>query len=65
VLWRIFGSKREEDGSWRKLDNDELHSMCSSQNNVRVSMIKPSRKRWGGTCGMHGGGEQCLHCFGW
>jgi hypothetical protein len=24
VLRKIFGSKREEDGSWRKLHNDEL-----------------------------------------
>jgi hypothetical protein len=25
-VWRrIFGPKREEDGSWRKLHNDELH----------------------------------------
>jgi hypothetical protein len=27
VLRRIFGPKREEDGSWRKLHNDELHSL--------------------------------------
>jgi len=26
VLRKIFGSRREEDGSWRKLHNDELHS---------------------------------------
>jgi hypothetical protein len=26
VLRRIFGPKREEDGPWRKLHNDELHS---------------------------------------
>jgi hypothetical protein len=25
VLRKIFGPKREEDGSWRKLHNDELH----------------------------------------
>jgi hypothetical protein len=29
VLRKIFGPKREEDGSWRKLHNDELHSLCS------------------------------------
>jgi hypothetical protein len=29
VLRRIFGPKREEDGSWRKLRNDELHSLYS------------------------------------
>jgi hypothetical protein len=25
VLRKIFGPEREEDGSWRKLHNDELH----------------------------------------
>jgi hypothetical protein len=33
---KIFGSKREEDGSWRKLHNDEFHSLFSSPNIVRV-----------------------------
>jgi hypothetical protein len=46
VLRRIFGPKREEDGSWRKLHNDELHSLYSSQNIVRV--IKSRRVRWAG-----------------
>jgi hypothetical protein len=36
VLRRIFGPKREEDGSWRKLHNDELHSLYSSPNIVKV-----------------------------
>jgi hypothetical protein len=36
VLTRIFGPKREEDGSWRKLRNDELHSLYSSPSIVRV-----------------------------
>jgi hypothetical protein len=36
VLRRIFGPKREEDGSWRKLHNDKLHSLYSSPNIVRV-----------------------------
>jgi hypothetical protein len=43
---RIFGTKREEDGSWRKLHNDELHSLYSSPNIVRV--IKSRRMRWEG-----------------
>jgi hypothetical protein len=30
VLRRIFGPKREEDGSWRKLHNDELRGLYSS-----------------------------------
>jgi hypothetical protein len=33
---KIFGPKREEDGSWRKLQNDELHSPYSSRNIVGV-----------------------------
>jgi hypothetical protein len=44
VLRRIFGPKREEGGSWRKLHNDELHSLYSSPNIVRV--IKSSRMMW-------------------
>jgi hypothetical protein len=46
VLRWIFGHKREEDGSWRKLHNDELHSLYSSPNIVRV--IKSRRMRWVG-----------------
>jgi hypothetical protein len=46
VLRRIFGPKRQEDGSWRKLHNDELHSLYSSPNIVRV--IKSRRMRWTG-----------------
>jgi hypothetical protein len=45
-LRRIFGPKREEDGSWRKLHNDELHSLYSSPNIVRV--IKSRTMRWVG-----------------
>jgi hypothetical protein len=44
VLKRIFGPQREEDGSWRKLHNDELHSLYSSANIVEV--IKSRRMRW-------------------
>jgi hypothetical protein len=40
---QIYEPKREEDGAWRKLHNDELHSLYSSPNIVRV--IK-SRMRW-------------------
>jgi hypothetical protein len=36
VLRKIFGPKREEDGSWRKLHNDELHSLFASPNIVSV-----------------------------
>jgi hypothetical protein len=42
-LRRIFGPKREEDGSWRKLHNEELHSLYSLPNIVRL--IKSRRMR--------------------
>jgi hypothetical protein len=42
----IFGPKREEGGSWRKLHNDELRNLYSSPNIVK--MIKSSRMRWAG-----------------
>jgi hypothetical protein len=46
VVRRIFGPKREENGSWRKLHNDELHNLYSLPNTVRV--IKSKRMRWAG-----------------
>jgi hypothetical protein len=55
VLRRIFGPKREEDGSWRKLHNDELHSLHSSPNFFRT--IKPRRMRWAGHAARMGRGE--------
>jgi hypothetical protein len=36
VSTRVFGPKREEDGSWRKLRNYEIHSLHSSPNIIRV-----------------------------
>jgi hypothetical protein len=42
----IFGPRREEDGSWIKLHNDELHSLYFSPNIVRV--IKSRRMMWAG-----------------
>jgi hypothetical protein len=52
---RIFGPKREEDVSWRKLHNDELHSLYSQPNIVRV--IKSRRMRWAGHVARMGRGE--------
>jgi hypothetical protein len=55
VLRRIFGPKREEDGSWRKLHNDEFHGLYSSPNIVRV--IKERRMRWEGHVARMGEGR--------
>jgi hypothetical protein len=55
VLRKIFGRKREEDGSWRKLHNDELHSLYSSPNIVRA--IKSRRMRWAGNVARMGEGR--------
>ena len=41
---RIFGPKRNEKGVWRRLHNEELHSLYRSPNIVRV--IRSSRLRW-------------------
>jgi hypothetical protein len=47
VLRRIFGPKMDEvTGSWRKLHNEELRNLYSSQSIRRV--IKSRRMRWAG-----------------
>jgi hypothetical protein len=55
VLRRIFGPKREEDGSWKKLHIDELPNLYSSLNIVRV--IKSRRMRWVGHVSRMGDGR--------
>jgi hypothetical protein len=55
ALRKIFGPKREEDGSWRKLHNDELHNLYSSLNIVRV--IKSRSMRWAGHVARMGEGR--------
>jgi hypothetical protein len=55
VLRRIFGPKREVDGSWKKLHNEELHSLHSLPNTVRV--IKSRKLRWAGHVARMGEGR--------
>jgi hypothetical protein len=53
--FNLFGPERDEDGSWRKLHNDELHSLYSSPN--IVSVIKSGRMRWTGHVARMGEGR--------
>ena len=46
ILRRIFVPKRDANGEWRRLHNEELHSLHLSPNIVRV--IKSRRLRWAG-----------------
>ena len=40
----MYGPKRDENGEWRRLHNEEFHSLYHSPNIVRV--IKSRRLRW-------------------
>jgi hypothetical protein len=47
VLRRIFGPERDRvAGGWRKLHNEELHNLYTSQSIIRI--IKSRRMRWAG-----------------
>ena len=42
----IFGPKRDAIGEWKRLQNEEIHSLYRSPNLIRV--IKSRRLRWTG-----------------
>jgi hypothetical protein len=63
VLRKIFGLKREEDGSRRKLHNDKHHSLYSSPSIVRV--IKSKRMRWAGHVAHMGEGRGVYRVLVW
>jgi hypothetical protein len=52
----MMNLKKVQDGSWKKLHNDEPHNLYSSQNIATV--IKSRRVRWAGHVARMGG-------FGW
>ena len=63
VLRRIFRPKRDQiTGEWRKLYNEVLNDLHSSQN--IICMIKSRSMRWMGACSMYGGEEMCIQDFG-
>ena len=43
---RIFRPRTDENGEWRRLHNEQLHSLYRSSNIIRV--IKSRRLRWAG-----------------
>jgi hypothetical protein len=53
VLRRVFGPKRDVvTGEWRKLHNEELHNLYSSQDIIR--QVKSRRMRWAGHVALMG-----------
>ena len=46
MLLGIFGHMRDGNSKWRRFHNEELHSLFSSPNMVR--MIESTRLRWTG-----------------
>ena len=56
----ILKPKRDENGEWRRLHNEELHSLYRLLNIVRV--IKSRRLRWTGHVARM---EECSQNFNW
>ena len=46
IIIIIFGPKRDENGEWRRLHNEEIHNLYRLPNIVRL--IKSRRLRWAG-----------------
>jgi len=60
ALRKICGPKRKEgEGGWRTLYNDELHNLSASPGIIRVT--KSRRMSWAG-CGRD---DKCMQYCGW
>ena len=46
ILRQIFGPKRDENGEWKRLHNEEFHTLYRSPDKIRV--INSRRLRWAG-----------------
>jgi hypothetical protein len=59
MVRRIFGPKMDENvGGWRKLHNEELHTLYSSPNIIRMI------DEMGRACSMYEGEEEFIQGFG-
>jgi hypothetical protein len=60
-LFHFNEAIKTNNGSWRKLHNDELHNLYSSPNIVRA--IKSRRMRWAGHVARMGEGKGVYRVF--
>jgi len=63
VLRKILGPERDEvTGDWRRLYNEELNDLYSSQNIILGDQIKKNEMDW--ACSTYESEETCLQGFG-
>ena len=44
IMRKIFGPERDENGEWKRLHNEELHSLCRTPNIVRTIISQRLRR---------------------